>query len=134
MSPSTVGARPWLVTAGALGLAGTLQLLPSTRRSLAAARRLGTDPGEGASSASSAFYAGQLHGRRSLRSDGPLMLVMFAVGGGLGWMAILALLMVGERSASGSRLAVATGVALLAAAAVVALNQPWLPFAFGDVA
>lgn len=118
-------ARPWLVAAGVLALAGTVQLTPATRRSLAAGSRLDHDAAWGTLSA---FSAGQRHGRRCLRSDGPLMLVMFAAGGGLAWMAVLTTLMVGERSARfGPRLAVATGVALVAGAAVVALDLSWLP-------
>ena len=118
-------ARPWLVAAGVLGLAGTLQLMPSTRRSLAAGRRVGDGAADGALPA---FYAGQRHGRLCLRSDGPLMLVMFAAGGGLAWMAVLTSLMIGERSSRyGPRLAVATGVGLVAGAAVMALDFSWLP-------
>lgn len=113
-------ARPWMVVAGVFGLAGTIQLMPSTRRSLAAARRAA----DAAESAPSTFLAGQRHGWRCLRSDGPLMLVMFAIGSGVAWMVVLTAVMAGERSSSfGQRLAAATGVALLAAAAAVALNQ-----------
>jgi predicted metal-binding membrane protein len=118
-------ARPWLVAAGVLGLAGTVQLMPATRRSLAAGSRLGHDAAAGTLSA---FYAGQRHGRRCLRSDGPLMLVLFAAGGGLASMAVITTLMIGERSSRyGPRLAVATGVALVAGAAVMALDLSWFP-------
>ena len=118
-------ARPWLVAAGVLGLAGAVQLMPATRRSLAAKSRLSHDVAAGALPA---FYAGQRHGRRCLCTDGPLMLVMFAAGGGLTWMAVLTTLMIGERSSRyGPHLAVATGVALVAGAAVMALDLSWLP-------
>jgi predicted metal-binding membrane protein len=118
-------ARPWLVAAGVLGLAGALQLMSSTRRSLAAGRRVGDRAADGALPA---FYAGHRHGRLCLRSDGPLMVVMFAAGGGLAWMAVLTSLMIGERSSRyGSHLAVATGVGLVAAAVVMALDLSWRP-------
>ncbi|HEX2193288.1 MAG TPA: DUF2182 domain-containing protein [Acidimicrobiales bacterium] len=121
----TLEARPWLVAAGALGLAGTVQLMPATRRALVARSRLVRDATGGALPA---FFAGQRHGGRSLRSDGPLMLVMFAAGGGLAPMAVLTTLMIGERSPRyGDRVAVATGAALLGVAAVMALNLPWPP-------
>jgi predicted metal-binding membrane protein len=118
-------ARPGLVAAGALGLAGAVQLMPATRRSLAARVPLGP---HGVTGARTAFDAGQRHGRLCVRSDGPLMLVMFAAGGGLAWMAVLTTLMIGERSSRyGPHLAVATGVTFLAGAAVLALDLSWLP-------
>jgi predicted metal-binding membrane protein len=123
-------ARPWLVAAGVLAAAGAIQLLPSTRRALAAARR---PVWSGPSAAGVAFRAGQRHGRRCLRSDGPLMLVMFAVGASLAWMAVLTVVMVGERSGrAGQPLALATGVALVAAGAVAALEPSLLPFPSGE--
>lgn len=122
--------RPWLVAAGVLAAAGAIQLLPSTRRALAAAKRpVWSRP----SGAGLAFRAGQRHGRRCLRGDGPLMLVMFAAGASLAWMALLTVVMVGERSArAGQPLALATGVALLVAGAVAALEPSLLPFPSGE--
>ena len=117
-------ARPELVAAGVLGLAGTLQLMPATRRAVAAGRL----DHDGATGTRPAFDAGRRHGSVGLRSDGPLMLVMFAAGGGLAWMAVLTTLMIGERSARyGPHLATATGVALVAGAALMALDLAWLP-------
>ncbi len=111
-----------MITVALFGIAGALQLAPSTRRRLAATRRLGTV----ADRPSSAFRAGRDHGTRCLLSDGPLMLVMFAVGGGLAWMALLTGVMTAERSSrAGPRLAAVTGVALMGGAALVALNPSW---------
>jgi predicted metal-binding membrane protein len=61
------------------------------------------------------------------------MLVMFAVGASLAWMAVLTVVMVGERSGRAGRpLALATGVALVAAGAVAALEPSLLPFPSGE--
>lgn len=123
-------AHPWLVAAGVLATAGTLQLLPATRRALAAA---GRPVWSGPSGAGLGFRAGQQHGRRCLRGDGPLMLVMFAAGTSVAWMALLTVVMVGERSArAGQRLALAAGVALLVAGAVAALEPSLLSFPSGE--
>lgn len=123
-------ARPWLVVASVLAAAGAIQLLPSTRRALAAARR---PVWSGPSGAGLAFRAGQRHGKRCLRGDGPLMLVMFAAGASLAWMALLTVVMIGERSArAGQPLALATGAALLVAGAVGALEPSLLPFPSGE--
>ena len=112
-------SRPWLVTAAALALAGMVQLLPSTARHLArAARGQNAD----ATTPSSGFVAGRTHGVRCLRADGPLMLVMFASGGALAWMAGLTVVMVAERHARwGRAVAIAAGSGLVAAAILTAL-------------
>jgi predicted metal-binding membrane protein len=118
-------ARPWLVAAGVLGLAGAVQLMPATRRSLAAVGRLGP---HGPTGTRTAFDAGRRHGTLCLRGDGPLMLVMFAAGGGLATMALLTTVMIGERSTRyGAHVAVAAGVALVVGAAVMPLDVSWLP-------
>jgi predicted metal-binding membrane protein len=113
-------ARPWLVAAALLGASGVVQLAPSTRRHLArcvppgAVDHLGHE---------SAFIAGREHGARCVRADGPLMLVMFAAGGSVLWMALLTGVMLGERSSRGGRyLVAAAGIALLLAAVVVAVH------------
>jgi predicted metal-binding membrane protein len=119
-----LAARPWVVAVTLLGVAGAVQLAPSTRRRLAATRRLGTI----ADSPASAFRAGCDHGTRCLRADGPVMIVMFAVGGGLGWMALLTAVMTAERSSrAGARLVAVTGVALMGGAVLVAFNPSWAP-------
>ena len=118
----SLATRPWLVTVALLGVAGALQLAPSDRSRLAATRRLNTV----ADRPAEAFRAGRDHGARCLYADGPVMLVMFAVGGGFGWMALLTGVMTAERSSrAGAQVAVVTGVALLSGAALVALNPSW---------
>ena len=117
-----LGARPSLVGAALLALAGALQLAPSTRRALVAGPR-GTV---------SAFRAGTDEGKRCLRADGPLMLVMFGLGMNLAAMVLLTGVMAGQRfSRWGRQLGAGMGVVLLAGAALVAYGPPWLPSLFG---
>jgi predicted metal-binding membrane protein len=119
-----LAARPWLVAAALLGVAGTAQLAPSTRRHLAAtapSRPLAQKPQK-------AFVEGANHGVRCVRADGPLMLVMFAAGAGLALMAALTVVMAIERSSRVGRHAVAAAGALLVCAApIAALHPGWLP-------
>jgi predicted metal-binding membrane protein len=119
-----LAARPWLVTTALLGVAGLAQLAPSTWRHLAAtARPLAVMDVPG-----SAFADGAAHGARCLRADGPLMLVMFAAGASVGWMAPLTVVMAIERSPRLGRQTVAlAGIVLLCAAALAALHPGWLP-------
>ena len=123
-------ARPWVVTAGLLAATGAIQLAPSTRRHLARCSRVSA-LNRGA--AGSAFVAGSEHGARCLRADGPLMLVMFAAGGKLGWMVVLTAVMTAERSPrAGRHVAIAAGLALLVGAAVV-LTPAWLSGRIGTL-
>lgn len=119
----SVASRPWLVLAAVLAVAGVLQLAPTTRRYLAAASATVEDP-----TRAEGWAAGWAHGARCIRADGPLMLVMFAVGTSLPAMVVLTAAMAGERSPHlGRGLAVACGVALLTGAALVAVGHAWLP-------
>ena len=124
-----LGARPSLVGAALLALAGALQLAPPTRRAVAAATApRAAGPGE----AGGAFRAGTGAGARCLRADGPLMLVMFGVGANLAAMALLAGLMAVQRSPRRGRQVVTTvGVLLMACAALVTYDPRWLPSPFG---
>ena len=115
-----LGARPWLVLVALLAAAGAVQLAPSTRRKLDAARR----PDGNTATTVPPFAVGRLHGVRCLRVDGPLMLVMFALGGSLGAMAILTAVMAGERSSlKGDRVATLAGLVLVAASVLLALSH-----------
>lgn len=123
-----LGARPWLVGVALFGVAGVLQLAPSTRARLAATRRLGMVVDR----PTSAFRAGRDHGFRCLRADRPVMLVMFVVAD-LGWMVLLTAVMTTERSSrAGVRLAVVTGMAFMGVALLVALNPSWAPAGSGQ--
>jgi predicted metal-binding membrane protein len=111
-----LAVRPGLVVAGVLLLAGVLRL-----GALAAAGRgHGARPAE---AGAGAWGTGLRLGTRSLVSDGPLMLVMFAAGpGDLRLMVMLTAVMVAERQPRwGDPTAVLTGCALVAAGAVVAV-------------
>ncbi len=125
-------ARPWLVATAVLGLAAALQLAPATERQLA--RCTLPLPG-GTGGVRAAWIAGRDHGIRCVRADGPLMLVMFAAGAGLAWMALVTAAMAGQRWSRGRRhVARATGVALLVAAALTAWTPGglWGPLTLGS--
>ncbi|MGH9279892.1 MAG: DUF2182 domain-containing protein, partial [Acidimicrobiales bacterium] len=78
-----------------------------------------------------AVRAGWDRGVRCLCGDGPLMLVMFGLGGGVVPMGVLTVVMVAERSPRlGRHVATAAGVGLLVGAALVALNPAWFPTLF----
>ena len=128
---AALAARPSLVAAGLLGVAGAVQLMPSTRRRLAASRHLHSGA---ALSPASAFRSGRDHGAVCLSCDGALMLVMFAAAGSLAWMALLTVLMVGERLAvAGPRLASAVGVVMLGWAGLIGLTPASVPAPFGGL-
>ncbi|OGO53835.1 MAG: hypothetical protein A2Z32_13995 [Chloroflexi bacterium RBG_16_69_14] len=116
-----LAARPWLVEAGVLALAGAYQFAPLKRRSLVACRHpLGLLPTHGASRRGS-FTLGLDHGLACLGSSWALMLLMFAEGfANLWWMVALTAVMVYETSGRhGQRAASAAGVVLLLAGLVV---------------
>lgn len=92
-----LAARPWLIEAGVLALAGGYQFLPIKRGALAACRHRGDPtplaslPGPGAA------RLGLRHGLDCLGSSWALMLVMFAAGFASVWsMAAFTVLMVHE--------------------------------------
>jgi predicted metal-binding membrane protein len=111
-------ARPGLVVAGVLLLAGVLRLAAPA----AAGRGHVAPPAE---AGAGAWGTGLRLGTRSLVSDGPLMLVMFTAGSGdLGLMVMLTAVMFAERHERwGGRIAVLIGCALVAAGAVVAVGS-----------
>ncbi len=113
-----LAARPWLIEAGILGLAGGYQLVPLKRRSLAACRH----PAGPALTASlvreGAGLLGLRHGLACLGGSWALMLLMFAEGfANVGWMAVLTMVMAYEITGRhGERVASVVGVALILAA------------------
>jgi Predicted metal-binding integral membrane protein len=123
-----LAARPWLIEAGVLALAGGYQLVPLKQRSLAACRH----PGDLAPTAplpkQGAARLGLRHGLACLSSSWALMLVMFAAGFASLWsMAALTGLMVYETTGRyGHRAATAAGIVLILAAlsTLAALGAP----------
>jgi predicted metal-binding membrane protein len=123
-------ARPWLISGGALALAGAFQFSSLKDACLRECRNPGAyllrfyDRGTGA-----AFRLGRGHGVFCLGCCWALMLVMFGAGvASLWWMAALTAVMVYEKTAPGGRRAVpVVGVALLALALVVLAHPGWAP-------
>lgn len=118
-----LGERPWLVEAGAIGLAGAYQFAPLKRRGLAACRHP-VGPAANDTGPERAMGLGLRHGLECVASSWAVMLLMFAAGvANLGWMVALALLMAYETMGRhGSRAASAAGVALLALGGLVVLT------------
>jgi predicted metal-binding membrane protein len=123
-------ARPWLVGAATLGLAGAFQFSSLKDRCLTACRHPAAyllrhyRRGPGA-----AFRLGWGHGLYCLGCCWALMLVMFAVGiTDLRWMAVLAGLMAYEKiGRHGEAVAAAAGVVALGLALLVGLHPTWMP-------
>ena len=116
-----LAARPWLIEAAVLAVAGAWQLTPLKRRCLAACRHpAGLLPT--ALPRRGAFSVAFEHGLACLGSSWALMLLMFAEGfGSLWWMVVLTALMVYETTGrDGQRAAFAAGAFLLVFAAVLA--------------
>ena len=123
-------ARPWLVEAGTLALAGAFQFSSLKDECLRQCRHPGAflmrfyERGTGG-----ALRLGLRHGLFCAGCCWALMLVAFAVGvANLWWMAALTALMVWEKTARGGERAVPrAGVALLLAAGLVVLLPAWGP-------
>jgi len=116
-----LAARPWLIEASVLALAGAYQFAPLKRRSLAACRHPEGLLPAGSSPEHGWLRPGLDHGLACLGSSWALMLLMFAEGfANLGWMAALTALMVYEATGPrGERAARASGVVLFLAALTV---------------
>jgi predicted metal-binding membrane protein len=120
-----LAARPWLIEAGILAIAGGYQFAPTKRRDLAACRH----PGDPASTApmleQDPTRLGLRHGLACFGSSWALMLLMFGEGfGNLWWMAAMTGVMVYETSGRhGPRAASLVGIILLLAALTV-LSSP----------
>jgi predicted metal-binding membrane protein len=125
-----LAARPWLVAAGILALAGAMQFSELKDRCLDECRHPGAylvrHYGRGARKA---FGLGWGHGLFCLGCCWALMLVMFAAGvADLRWMAALGALMAYEKiGRHGERVAHVAGIALLGLAALTAAHAAWLP-------
>lgn len=110
-----LAARPWLIEAGVVAVAGAYQFTPLKRHRLATCRHpaaplpTATEPRLGA------FVLGFDHGLACLGSSGALMLLMFAEGfANLWWMLALTAVMVYETTGRfGQRAASMVGLLLL---------------------
>lgn len=119
-----LAARPWLIEASVIGVAGAYQLTPMKRLTLAACRHPLT-AGPASSPGRGALQLGLDHGLVCLGSSGALMLLMFAEGfANVWWMVALTAVMVYEATGRfGQRAAQVVGVALLVlAAAIIVLS------------
>lgn len=109
-----LAARPWLIEAGILAVAGAYQFAPLKRRSLDACRHPGGSIGAAGRLGRGPVRAGLGHGLACLGSSGALMLVMFGEGfASLGWMAVLTAVMLYETVGKhGRRAAALVGIGL----------------------
>ena len=121
-------ARPWLVQASVIALAGVYQLTPIKRDSLAACRHPDPRLADSPSDQATLYAIGLRHGFACLGSAWALMAVMIVAGfGDLWWMAALAGVMVYEATGRhGQRLATMVGLLLVWLSALVLLPG-WLP-------
>jgi predicted metal-binding membrane protein len=122
-------ARPWVIEAIVLALAGAYQFVPLKRRALDACRHPGDRYFGSVGSRDGAVGEGLRHGVDCLASSGALMLLMFAAGiADLWWMAALTAARWLEGSSPGRLAASLVGGALIAAAVVVAIGGWGLGF------
>ena len=121
-------ARPWLIGACVLILAGAYQVVPLKRRALAACRHPAGQPEGGAGIEPSAALLGCRHAVDCVACSWALMLLMFAAGfANLWWMAVLAAAMAYETiGRHGQRAAPVVGILLLGLAGLVVLTG-WVP-------
>ena len=129
-----LAARPWLLAGSTLAVAGLFQFSAVKDACLARCRT----PGayllrHYRRGVAEAFRLGWGHGLFCLGCCWALMLLMFAAGvANLWWMAALTALMVYEKVGSNGRRAVpVAGFVLLALAAAVLLQPPWLDGVLG---
>jgi predicted metal-binding membrane protein len=118
-------ARPWVISAGVLALAGACQFSPLMERCLSECRHPASFIFQRyARGAVAAFRLGREHGQFCLGCCWALMLLMFAVGvANLWWMAALAALMAYEKVGKrGEEVAKLAGVSLIAGAVLLAIS------------
>jgi predicted metal-binding membrane protein len=111
-----LAARPWLIEASVVSLAGACQFSRLKRRSLTECRRpAGVLPAAARRPRRGSFALGLAHSLACLGSSGALMLLMFAEGfANVEWMAALTVVMVYEATGRhGLRAASAFGILLL---------------------
>lgn len=120
-------ARPWVLSAAVLAVAGAYQLTPLKYRCLDECRSplsFITEHWRGRDEARQSFLLGVHHGLFCLGCCWSLMLLMFAVGvGNLAWMLLLGAFMAVEKNVSWGRLvSKPLGAVLMGSAAVVVLG------------
>ena len=122
-----LAARPWLVQASVVALAGAYQFTGLKRRSLDACRHP-VAPAQRGPTAAAVGVAGLRHGLACLGSGWALMALMVVGGlGDLWWMAALTGVMLYEATGRrGERLATIVGLVLVWMAALILLPG-WLP-------
>jgi predicted metal-binding membrane protein len=110
-----LAARPYLIEAGVLALAGGWQFVPRKRRDLERCRHPGDHAAMTAATTGGAARFGLRHGIVCIGASWALMLLMFGEGfGSLPWMVALTAVMVFETSlASPRRLSSAVGLGLI---------------------
>lgn len=128
-----LGARPWLIEAGVLALAGAYQFAPNKRRGLAACRHPTGPRTTTRLPTLSAFQLGLEHGFGCLGSSWALMLVMFAAGfANLWWMIALTGVTVYETTGRHGQVAASVaGVVLVMFGLLVALSGLQAAFVTG---
>jgi predicted metal-binding membrane protein len=120
--------RPWLIGGTVLVIASAFQFSPLAGRYVELSFRAGDRHSVDLRLANTALRLGMDHGLQRLSRCWPLMLLSFAVGmASLGWMVALTVLMVLQERRGGEQPALPTGVALLAAAALVLAHPGWMP-------
>jgi predicted metal-binding membrane protein len=126
--------RPWLISGGALLVAGAFQFSGLKDRCLQQCRQPGPFlMANYRRGLRGGFRVGRRHGLFCLGCCWALMLVMFGLGlAVLWWMAALTLLMVYEKTGRrGAAVVRPAGVVLLAAAMLQLAHPAWLPEALG---
>jgi predicted metal-binding membrane protein len=116
-----LAARPWLIEAAVVAIAGAYQLTPLKRRWLAACRHPAALLSSDATALHRARWVGLDHALACLGSSWALMLLMFAEGfANLWWMVALTAVMVYETTGrNGQWVATTIGIALLVFGAVL---------------
>jgi len=124
-----LSARPWLIGAVALMLAGGYELSPLARRcGMSVAHLRGRLADASGRDGAGAVRLGAGHAVHRLRRCWGLMVLSFAVGmANLGWMVVLTLLMVLQERGHGRRATLAMGIVLVGVGVVVALHPSWAP-------
>lgn len=119
-----LAARPWLIEAAVLAVAGGYQLAAYKRQSLAACRPEGGPARSASLIVQDAGRLGLRHGRACLGSSWALMVLMFAEGfANLWWMVALTAVMAYETTGRhGHRAAPMVGLVLLLAAMTILVS------------